>query len=288
MQSKVAIITGGNAGIGKQTAIGLAQKDISVVLFCRNEEKGKAAQKEIQEEVKDANVDLIVCDLASLESVRGAANEFRNRYHRLDLLINNAGLFTDYLTHTKDGFETQFQVNHLSHFYLTQLLLDLLKKSTPARMVNVSSAAHRGRNMDFENLPYGTTKKYDGLDVYGQTKLANVLFAYEFSRRFHSEGISSFALHPGVVRTKIGVKNTKGWVNWGWKILTSLPIFTISEKQGAATSLYAALSPKLEGVSGKYLRNSKVIKSTKQSYNEETAKQLWELSERLLKEKMGV
>ncbi len=286
MQSKVAIVTGGNAGIGKQTAIGLAEKGISVVLFCRNEEKGKAAQKEIQAQTGNANIDFISCDLASLESVQKAAKKFRQKYDRLDLLINNAGLFFDHLTKTSDGFETQFQVNHLSHFYLTQLLLDLLKKSAPARIVNVSSAAHRGKNMDFENFAYGQ-EKYDGLDVYGQTKLANVLFAYEHTRRFQNDGIYSFALHPGVVRTQIGVKNTKGWVNWGWKILTSLPIFTISEKEGAATSLHAALSPELEGKGGKYLKNSKVIKSTKQSYNEETARELWDLSEKLLKEKMG-
>ncbi len=286
MQKKIAIITGGNSGIGKQTAIGLAKKNTTVVLFCRNEEKGKIAQKEIHEKTNTQNTDLVICDLSSLQSVKKAAAEFRKRYDRLDLLINNAGLFFDHLSHTQDGFETQFQVNHLSHFYLTQLLLDLLKKSYSARIVNVSSAAHRGRNIDFEHLPYGK-EKYDGLDVYGQTKLANVLFTYEFSRRYASEGISSYALHPGVVRTQIGQKNTKGWIHWGWQLLTSLPIFSISEEKGAETSLYAAIAPELEGISGKYLRNSKIIKSTKQSYDEETARKLWEISEQLLKEKMG-
>ncbi len=286
MQSKVAIITGGNAGIGKHTAIGLAKEGINVVLFCRNEAKGKAAQAEIQKLVSSSNIDLIICDLASLQSVQKAANEFRSRYNRLDLLINNAGLFVDYLTKTQDDLETQFQVNHLSHFYLTQLLMDALQKSAPARIVNVSSAAHRGREIDFDDLANGK-EKYNGLDVYGQTKLANVLFAYELSHRYAASGISAFALHPGVVRTQIGRKNTKGWVNWGWKILTSLPLFTISEEEGAATSLYAALSPDLEEVSGKYLRDSKIIKSTKQSYDEATARRLWEWSERLLEEKIA-
>lgn len=284
MQGKTAIITGGNAGIGKQTAIGLAKKGTTVVLFCRNEEKGRVAQKEIQSQTGNQNIDLIQCDLSSLQSVKKAATEFLNKYERLDILINNAGLFFDRLSHTSDGFETQFQVNHLSHFYLTHLLLERLKKSTPARIVNVSSAAHRGRNIDFDNLAYGK-EKYDGLDVYGQTKLANVLFTYELSRRYTEKGIRSYALHPGVVRTKIGQKHTKGWINWGWQLLTSLPIFSISEEQGAATSLYAATSPELDRVSGKYLKNSKIIKSTKQSYDLETAKKLWELSEELLKEK---
>ncbi|MGB0932274.1 MAG: SDR family oxidoreductase [Chitinophagales bacterium] len=284
MQGKIAIVTGGNAGIGKQTAIGLAKKGATLVLFCRNEEKGKTAQKEIKTQTGNQSIDLIQCDLSSLQSVKKAATEFQNKYDKLDILINNAGLFFDRLSHTSDGFETQFQVNHLSHFYLTSLLLGLLKKSNSARIVNVSSAAHRGRKIDFENLVYGK-EKYDGLDVYGQTKLANVLFTYELSRRFAAQGISSFALHPGVVRTKIGQKHTKGWVNWGWKLLTSLPIFSISEQKGAATSLYAATSPTLQGISGKYLKDCKIIKSTKQSYDEQTAKKLWELSESLLKKK---
>lgn len=286
MQSKVVIITGGNAGIGKHTAIGLAKEGITVVLFCRNESKGKAAQTEIQQLMPSSNIDLIICDLASLQSVQKAAAKFRMKYNRLDLLINNAGLFLDYLNKTEDGLETQFQVNHLAHFYLTQLLIDLLQSSAPARIVNVSSAAHRGRTMDFEQLPYGA-EKYNGLEVYGQTKLANVLFAYELTRRYAQKGVNAFALHPGVVRTQIGQKHSKGWVNWGWKLLTSLPIFTISEEKGAATSLYAALAPELEGKGGKYLKDCKVIKSTKQSYNEATAQRLWELSEQLLEEKMG-
>lgn len=283
MQQKIAIITGGNSGIGKQTAIGLAKKGIAVVLFCRNEEKGKAAQKEIQNQSNNPNIDLIVCDLSSLQSVKKAVDDYKSKYDRLDILINNAGLIFDRLTHTKDGLESQFQVNHLSHFYLTQLLLDLLKKSAPSRIINVSSAAHRGRNIDFEHFASGK-EKYDGIDVYGQTKLANVLFTYELSRRYAEEGISTFALHPGVVRTKIGQKNTKGWLGWVWGLITALPVFSISEEKGAETSIFAATSSDLNGESGKYLRDSKIIKSTKQSYNEETARKLWEMSENLLKE----
>ncbi|MEZ4883782.1 MAG: SDR family oxidoreductase [Chitinophagales bacterium] len=284
MQGKIAIITGGNAGIGKQTAIGLAEKGYTIVLFCRNEQKGKIAQEEIQLQTGNPNIDVITCDLSSLENVEQAANKFKQKYDRLDLLINNAGLFYDYLTQTGDGFETQFQVNHLSHFYLTQLLLDVLKKSAPARIVNVSSAAHLGKKIDFEHLPYGK-EKYDGLDVYGQTKLANILFTKELTRRLRQEGIIAFALHPGVVRTQIGRKNTKGWINWGWKALISLPIFSISEKKGAETSLYAATSLELEKFGGEYLKNNMIVKSSKPSYNQNTAKKLWELSEKLLKEK---
>ncbi|MDX2001945.1 MAG: SDR family oxidoreductase [Chitinophagales bacterium] len=279
MKNKICLITGGNAGIGKATAVGLAKQGAQVVIVSRSEEKAQQAVKDIIAQSNNQQVDYLIADLASQQSIRQLAAEFKSKYSQLHVLVNNAGAFFSEYGLTEDGIERQWAVNHLAPFLLTNLLLDVLKASAPARIVNVSSRAHYRGKIDFEDL--NGTKNYDGFfKAYSQSKLANVLFTAELDRRLKGTGVTANSLHPGVVSTEIAQKNSSGWAYWGW---TFLRPFMVSTEQGAATSVFLASSPKVEGVSGKYFEKSKEKKPGKLAQDAALAKRLWEVSAQLTK-----
>jgi NAD(P)-dependent dehydrogenase (short-subunit alcohol dehydrogenase family) len=270
MEGKICMITGANSGIGKATAIGLAKMSATVVIVCRNKERGEPALKEIIEKTGNNKVDLFLCDLSSLESIQNLTTEFKNKYQNLHVLINNAGVMLSKRVSSVDGFEMNFAVNHLAPFLLTNILLDILKKSAPSRIINVASAAHKYGAVDFEDLQ-GEHKKHRFMGLYGDSKLALMLTSYEFSRRLEGTGVSLNTVHPGVVNTNLGVdrsKPKKGIVRRFFK----------KPEKGAETSIYLASSPEVEGITGKYFINKQEQKSSEDTYNEKFAKKLWDIS----------
>lgn len=273
MKNKTVLITGGNAGIGKHTAIGLAKKGARVTIVSRNLQKGEEAVQEIKTASGNDNVDVLKADLASFSSVRALALEVQSKHPTLDVLINNAGaFFTDY-QETEDGFERQWQINHLSGFLLTNLLLDNIKKSEQGRIINVSSKGHYKGFLYFKDL--NRSKKYIGLAAYAQSKLANVLFANDLTRKLKGTKVTANCLHPGVVKTSIGDKNNNSWVGLVWKIGK---LFMITEAQGARTSIYLASDPKVSNVSGKYFDNCKQQEPNPFAKDEKLMDRLWEVS----------
>ncbi|MFQ5793638.1 MAG: SDR family oxidoreductase [Candidatus Bipolaricaulia bacterium] len=246
MQGKTRIVTGANSGIGKATALGLAKLGVTVVMVCRNPRKGEAAMAEIKAQSGNESVDLMIADLSSQQSIRQLVADFTDRYQRLHVLINNAGLHLSRRFVTADGIETTFAVNHLASFLLTNLLLDVLKASAPARIVNVTSSAH-SRTMDFDNLQ--GEKQYNGMQTYTQSKLANILFTYELARRLEGTGVTVNCLHPGTVRS--GLQRNLP------RIFRLLRLFFATPEKGAETSIYLASSPEVEGVSGKYFSDKR-------------------------------
>lgn len=270
MEGKICIITGANSGIGKATAIGLAKMDATIVMMSRNKDRGEEAQKEIIGFTGNKKVDLILCDLSSQESIRKFVSEFKNKYQKLHVLINNAGVMLSKRLISVDGFEMNFGVNYLAPFLLTNLLLDVLKKSTPSRIINVSSAAHKMAKMDFDDLQ-SEKKKYTLFKIYGASKLALMLFSYELSRRLEGTSVTVNSLHPGVVNTNLGQDQSsfsKGFAK----------LFFKKPEKGAETSIYLASSQEVEGITGKYFAKKQQKQSSKESYNEDYAKRLWELS----------
>ena len=275
MEGKTGLITGGTSGIGKATAVALAAMGANVVITGRNEERGKQAVEEIRAESGLGAVELMLADLAGQAEVRRLAEGFKERYDRLDVLVNNAGLVVSERTETADGMETQFAVNHLAPFLLTNLLLDLLKKSAPSRIVTVSSDAHRWGRIDLDDLQ--SRKRYRGFPVYGMTKLANILFTRELAERLQGTGVTANCLHPGAVNTKFG-----GGQGGPMSILfRAFKPFMRSPEQGADTAIYLASSPEVEGMTGKYLTDRKIKVASDAAYDEGLRKKLWEASEKL-------
>ena len=276
MQGKVCLITGATSGIGLESARALARAGATVVLSGRDKGRGEAALAEVRRTVPDAKVDLLLADLTSLASVRQLARDFQARYSRLNVLLNNAGLMHDRRKVTPDGFEATFATNHLSHFLLTHLLLDLLESSGPSRVVNVSSEAHRVGSLDFLDDPQAE-RGYSGMKVYGNSKLANILFTRGLSKRLQGTKVTANSLHPGVVRTGFGL-NSEGF----FKHLVKLAApFMLSAEGGARTSVFLASSPEVEGVSAKYFIKSKVARETKAAQSDEGAEKLWRKSAEL-------
>jgi len=275
MKGKIAVVTGANSGIGKVTALELAQKGASVVMVCRNRQKGETAMKAIIAETGNTNIDLLFCDFASQRQIRVLAKEIKYRYDKVDVLVNNAGLMMKKRVLTEDGLETTFAVNHLGYFLLSNLLLPLLKPAPAARIVNVASEAHRYAKVDFDNLQ--AEKKFSSWGSYGQSKLANILFTYELSHRLRGTNIVANCLHPGIVRTNFGKDG-----NFLWRAAIKLAggLFITPEK-GAETSIYLATATELTGITGKYFSKKKIQKSNKQSYDVGVARKLWAISEQL-------
>ncbi len=274
------LITGGNAGIGKATAIALAKKGGKIIIACRNKAKAKKAVAEIKAASKNEAVYSLTCDLASFDSVRKCAKNYREEFGQLDILINNAGLVTDKLQFTEDGFELQIGVNHLGHFLLTTSLLDLLEKSKGPRVVNVSSKAHYRGKINFNTFKGEVgAERYSGMAAYGQSKLANILFTKELIKRYPK--ICSHALHPGVVGTEIAGKNdNKALWRVLWKVLS--PIM-LSPTKGAKTSVHLATSPEALVTNGLYFDKQKPVSPAAIANDTALAKKLWEVSEELIK-----
>jgi NAD(P)-dependent dehydrogenase (short-subunit alcohol dehydrogenase family) len=278
MHGRVCIVTGANSGIGKATALGLAQMGATIVMVCRDRAKGEEAQNEIKTKSGNDAVDLMLADLSSQESIRQLAENIQQNYKQLHVLINNAGVVHLSRGETVDGFETMFAVNYLAPFLLTNLLLVRLKASAPARIVNVSSGSHESGYIKMDDLQ--SEQKYRFMRAYGQSKLALVLFTYELSNRLQGTGVTANCLHPGFVATHIG-QNGIGPVGRGIVKL----IFSnlgISPEEGAKTSIYLASSSEIEGVTGKYFVKSIPIRSAPISYDESLQRQLWEESAKLV------
>jgi NAD(P)-dependent dehydrogenase (short-subunit alcohol dehydrogenase family) len=276
MQGKTVLITGANQGIGKATALALAQQGARVVMVARNSEKGRAAVAEVEAAAGSREVELIVGDLSSQEQVRRVASEFKARHDRLDVLINNAGVVVPTRRDTVDGLEETLAINHLASFLLTRELLDVLQASAPARVVNVSSAAHRHARMQWDDLQFAQ-HRYNQWRAYGQSKLANVLFTYELARRLDPHKVTANALHPGVIASGFG--QTYGGAT-AFFVRMAHPFFA-SIEEGARTSVYLASSPEVDGVSGKYFSKCAPTKSNAVSYCPCSQKKLWALSEEL-------
>ena len=282
MKGRTCLITGASGGIGKETAVALATLGATVVMVSRDSERGKAALADVRRRSGGSNnVHLMLADLASLQAVRSLASEFQQGHQQLHVLVNNAGALNSKLSLTKDGFETTFGVNHLAHFLLTSLLLDLLKASAPSRIVNVSSSAHTRGAIDFDGLR--GERKYAGIAAYSQSKLANVLFSNELARRLEGTGVTANSLHPGVIRSGFGHNNSGIWgALFGVFHAVARP-FLLTPEQGAQTSIYLASSPDVEGVTGKYFAKSKQTQSSDRSHDTDLAQRLWQVSEELTK-----
>ena len=271
MDEKVCVVTGANAGIGRATALGLAQYGATVIMVCRNQERGAAAQAEIRSQSDNDKVDLLIADLSVQADIRRLAARIDQRYSRLDVLINNAGIIPQQRRETADHLEMQFAVNHLAYFLLTLLLLDKLKASAPARIVNVASQVHANGTIDFTDLQ--AERSYQPSHIYNNTKLANVLFTYELARRLAGSGVTVNCLHPGVVATNL--------LNDFMGVPRERRDRGIATQEGAQTSLYLATSPEVEGVSGRYFVNSEAVRSAAVSYDEALAARLWQVSAEL-------
>ena len=267
---KTVLITGSTDGIGKQTAVILAQKGFSVLIHGRNEEKCKQILNEISSLTGAKNLDYFVCDLLSLKEVYRFSEEVKKRYESLDILINNAGVYLkDYIL-SPEGIEATFQINHLSMFYLTLNLLPIIKPAgEPARIINVSSTAHASK-MDFDNLV--KLVKYDGHRAYSLSKLCNILFTFELSERLKDKNITVNCLHPGVINTKL--------LKAGWGAVGGF--FGRSPQEGAKTSVYLAVSKDVENITGRYFSDSKIAKPHDIAYDKDARMKLWRLSEELI------
>ncbi len=273
------LITGGNAGIGKETAIALAKEGNSIVIACRNETKAQQAVTEIKSASKQENIHYLPLDLASFDSIKNCADAYRKQFGQLDILINNAGLITNNLQFTKEGFELQIGVNHLGHFLLTKSLIDLLEKAKTPRIVNVSSKAHYRAKVNFKTFKGEVgAERYNGMAAYGQSKLANILFTKELAKRYPQ--ICSHCLHPGVVSTDIAEKNgnKKLWAIM-WKVFSP---FMLSATKGAKTSIYLATSKEVLKTNGLYFDKQKAVEPSALAKDAALAKQLWEVSEELV------
>ncbi len=275
MDGKVVLITGGTSGIGRAAATALAGMGAEVVVTGRSKERGEGAVEEIRRESGNGEVSLLLADLAVQAEVRRLAEDFKERHDRLDVLVNNAGLVQSRRTETPDGIETTLAVNHLAPFLLTNLLLDLLKKSAPSRIITVSSEAQRWGRMDLDDLQ--SERRYRAFPVYGKTKLANIMFTYELAERLEGTGVTANCLHPGSVNTNFGQNNR----NLMTLLFRAFKPFMRSPEQGADTIVYLASSPDVEGMSGKYLSDRKVISASDEAYDETLRKKLWEASEKL-------
>lgn len=280
VKNKTVIITGANCGLGKATALDLAQRGARVILACRDREKAHKALVDIRTKSSSGVLKVMELDLASFDSIRKFADEFTQSEDRLDILINNAGVFQcPYMT-TKEGFEMHFGVNHLGHFLLTKLLLDKLKQSSPARIVIVSSALYKRGNLNFDII--NSEKHYDKSMAYKNSKLANVLFTRELAKRLNGTGVSVYAVSPGMVWTNLGRYMNLNW----WKIVALAPLawfFIRTPRQGAQTILHCAVADELELESGSYYRNCEKEEFAKNAEDESVQKKLWEVSEALCK-----
>jgi len=279
MKEKTVIITGGNSGIGKETARKLAAQGMHVVIACRNPERGREALDDIAASTKKPRVELIPLDLASFASIRQFAEQIQDRFKHIDILINNAGLLPFGRQLTKEGFEMQFGVNHLGHFLLTDMLLPQLKAAPSARVINVASTMHNFGTIDFTSFKGETP--YKPMKAYGQSKLANVLFTREFAQRYADTNITTYSLHPGGVGTNIA---GRGFIRkWLYRFLGGF----MTPARGAKTSVYLATQPNIEQYNGGYFNEFQKLKpGAKQSQNMSLAKKLWDVSEHLIKEQL--
>jgi NAD(P)-dependent dehydrogenase (short-subunit alcohol dehydrogenase family) len=291
MQGKVCIVTGAASGLGAITAQALAQQGAAVIVVDRDSEKGAITVNQIKQQTGNPAVEFMWADLSTQKEIRQLVQQFKSRYQRLDVLVNNAGAIFPRRQETVDGIEMTFALNYLAYFLLTNLLLNTIKASAPARIINVSSRAHARAQINFDELQ--SRLDYHGLRAYEHSKLAIVLFTYELARRLEGTGVTVNTLHPGVVATNFSANNrgvvgllmrmvaTSFATNNGGGAGLLMRLFRlafISPEQGAQTSIYLAMSPEVEGVTGKYFVKCKAVPSSPASYDTATASRLWQVS----------
>ncbi|KAM6461044.1 dehydrogenase/reductase SDR family member 13-like [Liasis olivaceus] len=276
LRGKTVLITGGNAGIGKATAVDLARRGARVILACRNKAKGESAVYDIRRESGNNEVVFMILDLASLDSVRAFAETFLRSEPRLDILINNAGVLDN--SKTEDGFSQAFQVNHLAHFLLTHLLLDQLKRCAPSRIIVLSSIAYQIGKIDFQNIHKPTEGKWKLLKSYSNSKLANILHVRELANRLEGSNVTAYAVHPGFIKTNI----VRSFIGWFHMPLRFLKPFLRDCNEGAQTTIYCATEEGIETLSGQYFARCQQKETWPKARDDVLAKKLWEFSERLL------
>ena len=278
MNGKVCVVTGANAGIGRATALGLAKLGATVVLVCRNSERGQAAVREIKAVSGNQAVDMVEADLSTQAAVRQLAADLRARYSQLHVLINNAGIAPVRRSLTADGIESAFAVNYLAPFLLTNLLLDELKASAPARVVNVAGDFHRKATIRFDDLM--SEKDYSGTAANNQAKLALIMFTYELARRLEGTGVTANCLHPGPTATD-GPLHDPNLSAFGRAMYRIVRVFFQSPEKGAGTSIYLAASPEVDGATGEYFSKKRAVASSPESYDLAVALRLWDVSAQL-------
>jgi NAD(P)-dependent dehydrogenase (short-subunit alcohol dehydrogenase family) len=266
MNGKVVMLTGANAGMGKEIVLALAGIGAKMVMVSRDRARGEAARAEVQHKVAGADVELLIADLSSQQSIRNLVREFMAHHDRLHVLINNAGVTQPRRVETADGLESVFATNHLGPFLLTSLLLPVLTASAPSRVVTVASGAHAMGRIDFDDLQ--SLRAYNEIRVYNRSKLANLLFTYELARRIAGSGVTANAADPGFVKTNL-------------RVPFPYSIFSFmrgSAVDGARPAVFLASSPEVEGVSGRYFNQKGELKSSALSYDGELARRLWDVS----------
>jgi retinol dehydrogenase-14 len=276
LTGKTILITGATSGIGLEAAVKLAAMGANLVLVGRSASRTEAALADVQRRAGSSKVMSLLCDFSSQAQIRRLAADFRSRHGRLDVLVNNAGTASTSRRVTADGIEQTFAVNHLGYFLLTDLLLDLLKASAPARIVNVSSVGHRSGTLDFDDLGF-EKGGYSALKAYTRSKLANVLFTRELARRLAGTGVTVNALHPGAVSTRI-------WSGLPWYVAPLIGVwrlFMLSAEQGGDVIVHLASSPDLEGKTGGYYERFDLVPPSPAAQDAGTARRLWEVSESL-------
>jgi len=280
LQGKVVVVTGANSGIGKETAVAMAAMGATTVLACRNAGRAQQAAAEVRERAASDAVHVVALDLADLASVRAAASTIASEFGRLDVLVNNAGGIWTTRQTTTQGFEQTFGVNHLGHFYLTLLLFDLLVASAPSRIVNVSSAAHRLAPLGMRWRDLQHERRYSALEVYGESKLANVLFTRGLAHRLDPAVVTANAVHPGPVRSEFGMGgDAKGLLGLANRVVRP---FEVTPAAGADTVIFLAFDPSVAGRTGGYWSNRAESRVSSHGRDDESAERLWAESERLL------
>ncbi|XP_032094540.1 dehydrogenase/reductase SDR family member 13-like [Thamnophis elegans] len=276
LRGKTVLITGGSTGIGKATAVDLARRGARVILACRDKARGESAMYDIRRESGNSEVILMILDLCSLNSVRAFAQTFLESEPRLDILINNAGVFQG--GQTADGFSQNFQVNHLAHFLLTHLLLDRLKRCAPSRIVILASSLHAYGKIDFRTIHKPVEGMWQVIISYSISKLANILHARELANRLEGTNVTCYAVHPGSVRTEIG----RSFPRWVFRVFGLMKVLRRDCDAGAQTSIYCATEEGIERLSGRYFVDCHARVPWPQACDDQLAKKLWEFSERLL------
>jgi retinol dehydrogenase 14 len=269
MSGRVVMVTGANAGMGKEIVLALAAKGVPVVMVSRDRARGERARAEVRQATGNADVELLVADISSQQSIRNLVGEFTAHHDRLHVLINNAGVTQPRRVETADGLESVFATNHLGPFLLTNLLLPVLTAGAPTRIVTVASGAHAMGKIDFDDLQ--SARGYNEIRAYNQSKLANLLFTYELSRRIAGTGVTANAADPGFVKTNLRVP-------WPYSLFSFM---RGSAVDGAKPAVFLAASPEVEGVSGRYFNQKGETRSSKLSYDEDVARRLWDVSAEL-------
>jgi NAD(P)-dependent dehydrogenase (short-subunit alcohol dehydrogenase family) len=274
LHGRICLVTGASSGLGLETATGLARAGGDLILVCRDSHRGEQARDWIAKQSPGTHVGLFLANFESLDSVHALSKNVLTAYPAVHVLINNAGTVNKIWRRTADGFEATWQVNHLAPFLLTNLLLDRLIASAPARVVTVASASHKGASIDFRNLD--AHQGYSMMKAYGQSKLANILFAFELAHRLKGQGVTSNCLHPGMVATRIGDKG--GFVGLAWGVMKS---YMLTPAQGVETILYLAGSQEVADTTGAYFKNKRIAQPDPIAYNQALQKRLWEVSTRM-------